>query len=147
MTYYIIRRGTHENHGNNISSISWVEWESREKEEVIKAYFNELVEEEGISWQLVRVDMESDAAKSFTKETIEQEINPCNFKNTRKTNWLYEIQKDGRTLGTYPHQSIAERHLLELLRTDETSAGWYNIRRIQMDDSIVAQYKKEGARI
>lgn len=142
MTYYIIRRGTHENHGNNISSISWVEWESREKEEVIKAYFNELVEEEGISWQLVRVDMESDAAKSFTKETIEQEINPCNFKNTRKTNWLYEIQKDGRTLGTYPYQSIAERHLLELLRTDETSAGWYNIRRIQMDDSIVAQYKK-----
>lgn len=142
MTYYIIRRGTHENHGNNISSISWVEWESREKEEVIKAYFNELVEEEGISWQLVRVDMESDAAKSFTKETIEQEINPCNFKNTRKTNWLYEIQKDGRTLGTYPHQSIAERHLLELLRTDETSVGWYSIRRIQMDDSIVAQYKK-----
>ena len=142
MTYYIIRRGTHENHGNNISSISWVEWESREKVEVIKAYFNELVEEEGISWQLVRVDMESDAAKSFTKETIEQEINPCNFKNTRKTNWLYEIQKDGRTLGTYPHQSIAEKHLLELLRTDETSAGWYSVRRIQMDDSIVAQYKK-----
>lgn len=147
MTYYIIRRGTHENHGNNISSISWLEWESREKEEVIKTYFNELVEEEGISWQLVRVDMESDAAKSFTKETIEQEINPCGFENTRKTNWLYEIQKDGRTLGTYPHQSIAEKHLLELLRTDEASAGWYNIRRIQMDDSIVAQYKKEGARV
>ena len=142
MTYYIIRRGTHENHGNNISSISWVEWESREKEEVIKAYFNELVEEEGISWQLVRVDMESDAAKSFTKETIEQEINPCNFKNTRKTNWLYEIQKDGRTLGTYPHQSIAEKRLLVLLRTDEDSAGWYRVRRIQIDDSIVAQYKK-----
>lgn len=142
MTYYIIRRGTHENHGNNISSISWLEWESREKEEVIKAYFNELVEEEGISWQLVRVDMESEAAKSFTKETIEQEINPCGFENTRKTDWLYEIQKDGRTLGTFPHQSIAERHLLELLRADETSAGWYNIRRIQMDDSIVAQYKK-----
>ena len=142
MTYYIIRRGTHENHGNNISSISWLEWESREKEEVIKAYFNELVEEEGISWQLVRVDMESDAAKSFTKETIEQEINPCNFKNTRKTNWLYEIQKDGRTLGTFPHQSIAERHLLELLRTDETSAGWYNIRCVEMDDKVVAQYKK-----
>lgn len=142
MTYYIIRRGTHENHGNNISSISWVEWESREKEEVIKAYFNELVEEEGISWQLVRVDMVSDAAKSFTKETIEQEINPCNFKNTRTTNWLYEIQKDGRTLETYPHQSIAEKRLLELLRTDEASAGWYSIRRIQMDDSIVAQYKK-----
>lgn len=142
MTYYIIRRGTHENHGNNISSISWVEWESREKEEVIKAYFNELVEEEGISWQLVRVDMESDAAKSFTKETIEQEINPCNFKNTRKTNWLYEIQKDGRTLGTYPHQSIAEKRLLELLRTDEASAGWYSIRCVEMDDKVVAQYKK-----
>ena len=147
MTYYIIRRGTHENHGNNISSISWLEWESREKEEVIKAYFNELAEEEGISWQLVRVDVESDAAKSFTKETIEQEINPCGFENTSKTNWLYEIQKDGRTLETYPHQSIAEKRLLELLRTDETSAGWYSIRRIQMDDSIVAQYKKEGARI
>ena len=147
MTYYIIRRGTHENHGNNISSISWVEWESREKEEVIKAYFNELVEEEGISWQLVRVDMESDAAKSFTKETIEQEINPCNFKNTRKTNWLYEIQKDGRTLGTYPHQSIAEKRLLELLRTDEASAGWYSIRCVEMDDKVVAQYKKEGARV
>lgn len=142
MTYYIIRRGTHENHGNNISSISWVEWESREKEEVIKAYFNELVEEEGISWQLVRVDMESDAAKSFTKETIEQEINPCNFKNTRKTNWLYEIQKDGRTLETYPHQSIAEKRLLELLRTDEASAGWYSIRCVEMDDKVVAQYKK-----
>lgn len=83
MTYYIIRRGTHENHGNNIS---WLEWESREKEEVIKAYFNELE--------------------------------------------------------TYPHQSIAEKRLLELLRTDEASVGWYNIRRIQMDDSIVAQYKK-----
>lgn len=142
MTYYIIRRGTHENHGNNISSISWVEWESREKEEVIKAYFNELVEEEDISWQLVRVDMESDAAKSFTKETIEQEINPCNFKNTRKTNWLYEIQKDGRTLETYPHQSIAEKRLLELLRTDEASAGWYSIRCVEMDDKVVAQYKK-----
>lgn len=142
MTYYIIRRGTHENHGNNISSISWLEWESREKEEVIKAYFNELVEEEGISWQLVRVDMESDVAKSFTKETIEQEINPCNFKNTRKTNWLYEIQKDGRTLGTYPYQSIAEKHLLELLRTDETSAGWYSVRCVEMDDKVVAQYKK-----
>lgn len=147
MTYYIIRRGTHENHGNNISSISWVEWESREKEEVIKAYFNELVEEEGISWQLVRVDMESDAAKSFTKETIEQEINPCNFKNTRKTNWLYEIQKDGRTLETYPHQSIAEKRLLELLRTDEASAGWYSIRCVEMDDKVVAQYKKAGARV
>lgn len=142
MTYYIIRRGTHENHGNNISSITWLDYDFIDKREEAQTQFNELVEKEGISWQLVRVDMESDAAKSFTKETIEQEINPCNFKNTCKTNWLYEIQKDGRTLGTYPSQSIAEKRLLKLLRTDKAPAGWYSIRRTQMDDSIVAQYKK-----
>lgn len=142
MTYYIIRKGTHENHGNNISSITWLDWEIEDEEEVIRAHFNELVEEEGISWQLVRVDMESNVAKSFTKETIEQEINPCDFENTSKTNWFYEIQKDGRTLGTYSHHSIAEKHLLELLRTDEAPAGWYSVRRVEMDDKVVAQYKK-----
>lgn len=139
MTYYIIRRGTHENHGNNISSITWRDYDFIDKREEAQTQFNELVEEEGISWQLVRVE---DAGKSSVKQTVEQEINPCNFKNTRKTNWLYEIQKDGRTLGTYSHQSIAERHLLELLRTDETSAGWYSIRCVGMDDKVVAQYKK-----
>ena len=142
MTYYIIRRGTHENHGNNISSITWRDYDFIDKREEAQTQFNELVEEEGISWQLVRVDMESDAAKSFTKETIEQEINPCDFKDTDRANWLYEIQKDGRTLGTYPSQSTAEKRLLKLLRTDKAPAGWYSVRRIQMDDSIVAQYKK-----
>lgn len=37
---------------------------------------------------------------------------------------------------------IAEKRLLELLRMDETSAGWYSIRRVEMDDKVVAQYKK-----
>lgn len=142
MTYYIIRKGIHENHGNNISSITWRDYDFIDKREEAQTQFNELVEEEGISWQLVRVDMESDAAKSFTKETIEQEINPCDFKDTDKANWLYEVQKDGRTLGTYPSQSIAEKRLLKLLRTDKAPTGWYSIRRIQMDDSIAAQYKK-----
>lgn len=142
MTHYIIRKGIHENHGNNISSITWLNWEIREEEEVAKAHFNELVEEEGISWQLVRVDMESDVAKSFTKETIVQEINPCGFENTSKTNWIYEIQKDNRTLGTYSDRFIAEKHLLELLRTDEAPAGWYSVRRVEMNDEVVAQYKK-----
>lgn len=142
MTHYIIRKGIHENHGNNISSITWLNWEIREEEEVAKAHFNELVEEEGISWQLVRVDMESDVAKSFTKETIVQEINPCGFENTSKTNWIYEIQKDNRTLGTYSDRFIAEKHLLELLRTDEAPTGWYSVRRVEMDDKVVAQYKK-----
>ena len=44
MTYYIIRKGTHENHGNNISSITWLDWEIEDEEEVIRAHFNELVE-------------------------------------------------------------------------------------------------------
>lgn len=147
MTYYIIRKGIHKNHDNNISSITWLDWESGEEEEVIKAHFNELVEQEGISWQLIQVVMTKGARKTFVKQTIEQEINPCGFENTSKINWLYEIQKDGRTLETFPHQSIAEKHLLKLLRTDEAPAGWYSIRRVEMDDKVVAQYKKEGARI
>lgn len=142
MTHYIIRKGIHENHGNNISSITWLNWEIREEEEVAKAHFNELVEEEGISWQLVRVDMANDVAKCFTKKTIVQEINPCGFENTSKTNWLYEIQKDNHTLGTYSDRFIAEKHLLELLRTDEAPTGWYSVRRVEMDDKVVAQYKK-----
>lgn len=142
MTYYIIRKGTHENHGNNISSITWLDYDFIAERGKAQTQFNELVEQEGISWQLVRVDMASDAAKSFTKRTIEQEINPCDFKNTNKTNWFYEIQKDGRTLGTYPHRSIAEKHLLELLRMDEAPAGWYSVRCVEMDDKVIAQYKK-----
>lgn len=144
MTYYIIRRGTHENHGNNISSITWRDYDFIDKREEAQTQFNELVEEEGISWQLVRVE---DAGKSSVKQTVEQEINPCDFKDTDRANWLYEIQKDGRTLGTYPSQSTAEKRLLKLLRTDKAPAGWYSIRRIQMDDSIAAQYKKEGERV
>ena len=86
--------------------------------------------------------MANDVAKCFTKKTIVQEINPCGFENTSKTNWLYEIQKDNRTLGTYSDRFIAEKHLLELLRTDEAPAGWYSVRRVEMNDKVVAQYKK-----
>ena len=109
---------------------------------LLNAELSVLVEKENITWQLVRVDMANDVAKCFTKETIEQEINPCGFENTSKTNWLYEIQKDKRTLGTYSNRFIAEKHLLELLRTDEAPTGWYSVRRVEMNDKVVAQYKK-----
>lgn len=71
MTYYIIRKGTHENHGNNIHLFrGWIE----DEEGVIRAHFNELVEKENITWQLVRVDMANDVAKCFTKKTIVQSM-------------------------------------------------------------------------
>ena len=48
----------------------WIE----DEEEVVRAHFNELVEKENITWQLVRVDMANDVAKCFTKKTIVQSM-------------------------------------------------------------------------
>ena len=69
MTYYIIRKGIHENHSNNISSITWLDWEIEDEEEVVRAHFNELVEKENITKNNTKYNV-----KKGTRNDVDEDV-------------------------------------------------------------------------